>query len=259
MTTVEGYSLYCSAFGCEIPACAATLRMGGILYHEIGLEMEGRKVYKEENGQNFLFYSKNRWRIDETFQNEGVLKSSLCPQQGAVFEGIRSSFPPIPNVNSWTDCSSKCEETDACHFWQYESETKLCTLIEDFSTTRRRHLRWAAEVFTGSRHCPGDMYKSAFGQCVENSVSRSMWIKQGKDVFEKDLNMKAFDATSTILCAGTGTDVEMTGKDHCQLPDLPKEGQLWDSNVVLPGPSSSHLWWLWYTGLLHPKVSGPGC
>ena len=199
---LNGYAKYCRAYGCDMSSCAATVKLGNTLYHEQDFNIEGRKTFMEENGENYIFFS-NGWNLAPDFgKSPPLLKTSKCPQRSVDFEGIQTSLPPLPNFEKWLDCSGECLKRSSCQFWKYSSSSKKCTLIEDYERTKSA----SDDVFTGSKDCPGEKskYNSAFGMCVENMESRSMWSRFEEEAFDKDMKIEAFDPSSFMVAGGFG-------------------------------------------------------
>ena len=204
-TALKGYREYCTNFGCDMATCASIIKLDDVLYHQIPREIGGKRTYKEDNGDRYVFYS-NGWRMAPDFvTTEPILETLKCPQNSISFEEIQNSVPSIPNVKNWQECSLQClKDPNSCNFWQYSLETKICTLIEDYSSTSYAD----KNVYTGSRDCPGDMekYNSAYGLCVENMESKSMWRRAGQRGFDKFLKVEGFDPNSFIVAGGAKSD-----------------------------------------------------
>ena len=79
-----GHLRYCSLFECEIPACSKTIKLDNKKYHQKH-KFQGFNVYKEEHGENYLFYDgiAKSWILSPDFDsNNPIMKTATCPQQG---------------------------------------------------------------------------------------------------------------------------------------------------------------------------------
>ena len=127
-----GYIQYCSTYDCDIPACSATVKLNGHVFHKIDFhdelqlqyELQVRNVYKDDVDENFLFYmeSEHAWMVSPQFDaQQAIMKTSSCPQQGGTFMNTTEDLPPIPGIVGWRECSSICLDRSTCNFWQYNS------------------------------------------------------------------------------------------------------------------------------------------
>ena len=124
-----GYMKYCSIFDCDIPACSATVKLDGQMYHRLDFQLHGRNVYQDDTNENYLFYkeSEHAWIVSPDFETQTIMKTSSCPQQGGIFMETTIDLPPIPGIADWRACSSLCLDRATCNFWQYHNYK--CVLI----------------------------------------------------------------------------------------------------------------------------------
>jgi len=238
-TAMRSLGKYCLSFGCDVPSCGKTLSLPSPNHHYIfedyGRFYEGRPTFQDRNSENFLFYSENKWNIGPSFKvGESILSTSTCPHQGAVFESPIAG-PSFPDVKSWLDCSMMCLDSKPpspkCKYWQYDKDLNQCTLISDYSNMAST----SSDIYTGTIDCPGDNFQFVIGMCVENYISRSMWVDSSSEGFLKGLKVQNIDPTSIIVAGGVSfsppsfsdefNNVDVIFQDKCYLP------QMSDNNV----------------------------
>ena len=227
-TAVYGYLNYLPFFQPSFDwACANTLLLDNKVYKLQEGRINGRNVYKDEDDVDesmgkYLFYSKHGFTVSTSFtsEEEDILTSSPCPQGGAVFEGSLVR-PPVPNIQSWQECSNTCSDVSDCNYWQYDNNNKICSLLVDFE-----RIVTSSNYFSiGSSDCPGNSFKYTEGLCAEKNPSRSMWKRNGiTEFFEKDLQLESFDSNSVLIVGGVGaqrSSETLFTKQPCDVPNLP--------------------------------------
>merc|ERR1719369_1415995 len=221
VTAAQGYKEYCTYSECKIPACASDVVIDGKIYQLQEGQINGRNLYKSFDSWLLFFSEEENWKIAQNFESKGILKTSTCPQTGVQFLELEHDLPARPNIQSWEKCSDMClERPSSCKFWQFEAEQKMCYVIKDYQDI----LMTSAEVYTGTRDCPGDenIFKNAYGQCVENIMSRSMWIREGNHYFDKEISSQAYEKTSLVVTGGSDgqgylTSVETVVNSKCKV------------------------------------------
>ena len=158
-----------------------------------------------------------------------------CPQDYVELHDVKYDFVPIYDVSSWVDCANKCQERDkeVCKFWQYNFDTQVCQLIQSYKYATYSK---SANPFTifGPRDCPAssEILFSRNVNCPEQSGSKSLWIKNGKDIFSQSMTVVDFEEKVVLITSPDGNEIAGQGPS-ASLPDFPQELSILDGHSML--------------------------
>ena len=89
-------------------SCSNSVSIGTEVFHAQTSIVNGRNIYKQEFGRNYLFFARNRWIVSEDFTgSDPIIESVPCPQRGVKFQNADGLFPPLP-IASWQQCADNC-------------------------------------------------------------------------------------------------------------------------------------------------------
>ena len=214
-TVTDGYENYCYLIDnknpCERFGCANSVRIGDMVFNHASIDEHYHVIFEEwttSPTKNQLFFENNHWYISEGHWNieNPKVKSADCPMNGTKF--VDPSIVFQQSTSDWSTCSIRCSNKEHCNYWEFQSNDKLCIMIESFESMAES----SEETYIGTRDCPGskELRNSMFGSCVENHPS--MWAPQGESYFAKDVYVEKNDPN--VLVVGGGIKFEELGIEN---------------------------------------------